>query len=173
MEHNFNRLYASGGEVGKLVRESLFSQYGLGPIETWPDSLCMIMNLIFSCDFPMQILWGRNCTILYNDAFIPICMGKHPRSLGLEGKYAWDEVWESVNPILQKVFDTGIGYRTDDARFFLNRSGYLEETYQSFSYSPIRGKYFISSFLVHHQIRMDKFKEFYVLVRLIHNILKR
>lgn len=63
---------------------------------------------------------------------------KHPWALGRPAAEVWAEIWDVCGPLADKVFNNGEASFLDDVRLFMNRGDYLEETYYSFSYSPIR-----------------------------------
>ncbi len=129
---------AGGGTLGQLIREHNWSRTSLGPIESWPQSLKTSVNLILSSQHPMWIGWGKNATFLYNDAYIQVLsLAKHPWALGRPASEVWAEIWDVCGPLADKVFQKGEASFADDVRLFMNRGDLLEETYYSFSYSPI------------------------------------
>lgn len=85
----------------------------------------------------MQILWGTDYIQFYNDAYIPIAGDKHPTALGQRGEDCWKEVWDFAGPLLDHVMMTGIATWSEDQLLVLNRHGYSEECYFTFSYTPI------------------------------------
>jgi signal transduction histidine kinase len=62
---------------------------------------------------------------------------KHPWALGRPSREVWAEIWPDIGPRIQRVLETGEATWDEDLRLFLERSGYPEETYHTFSYSPI------------------------------------
>ena len=98
-----------GGEMGRLMREKDWSLTPLGPPEGWPQSLRTTINIVLNSPFPMLLFWGKTLKSFYNDAYRPILGddGKHPKILGLNGKEAWDEAWEEVEPMLKVVTEKG------------------------------------------------------------------
>jgi PAS domain S-box-containing protein len=132
---------AGGGEMGRLIREHDWSQTPLGAIGGWPQSLKTAINLILNSQHPMWIGWGADATFLYNDAYIQVLsLAKHPQALGRPAAEVWGEIWDICGPLADKVFQKGEASFVDEVRLFMNRGDYLEETYYSFSYSPIRGE---------------------------------
>ena len=75
--------------------------------------------------------------MLYNDAYAPIISSKHPRALGARGREIFPEVWDTIGPMLTSVLVRGEAVRADDLLLVLDRNGYPEECYFTFSYSPI------------------------------------
>ncbi|HKP56886.1 MAG TPA: ATP-binding protein [Polyangiales bacterium] len=87
----------------------------------------------------MWIGWGPEATFLYNDAYIPVLsLAKHPWALGRPAAEVWAEIWDVCGPLAEKVFRQAEPTFVEDVRLFMNRGDYVEETYYSFSYSPIR-----------------------------------
>lgn len=130
---------SGGGQMGALMRAFDWSTTALGPFEQWPQSLRTSVSICLNSRFPMIVWWGPSLTLIYNDQYIPVLGQKHPeRSLGRAGKECWAEVWDVVGPLLERVMQEGEANWADDLLLFINRSGYLEECYFRFSYSPIR-----------------------------------
>jgi PAS domain S-box-containing protein len=131
--------WLAGGALGRMIREHDWSQTSLGPLDRWPQSLKTALNLILSSQHPMWIGWGSDITFLYNDAYIQVLsLAKHPAALGRPASEVWTEIWDICGPLADKVFQKGEASFVDDVRLFMNRGDFLEETYYSFSYSPIR-----------------------------------
>src|SRR5579883_324639 len=134
-----NDLFAGGGEMGVLMRSIDWSQTPLGPKEQWPQSLRTSVSICLASRFPILIWWGPELVMLYNDAYRPILGSvKHPQAMGQRGKECWPEIWDVIGPMLEGVLSMGEATWSDDQLLLLNRNGYIEECYFTFSYSPIR-----------------------------------
>ena len=131
---------AGGGEMGALIRSFDWSGTALGPIEHWPQSLKTAVSTSLGCAFPIILWWGRELTVLYNDEYRPIFGAKHPGALGQPGARAWAAIWEVIGPMLSQVMERGEATRSRDLLLHIDRHGYPEEAYFSFSYSPIRAE---------------------------------
>lgn len=130
---------AGGGEAGALLRSMDWTKTPLGPVGQWPQSLKTAVNLMLNSQQPMWISWGPEATFLYNDAYISVLsLAKHPWAMGRPSAEVWAEIWDICGPLADKVFRLGEATFVDSVRLFMNRGGFLEETYFSFSYSPIR-----------------------------------
>lgn len=130
---------ADGGQMGTLIRAYDWSTTPLGPMETWPQSLRTAASIVLASGFPMLVLWGRDYIQLYNDAFRPILgTTKHPAALGQRAHDCWSEIWDVLDPLFRGVMDGGDAVWNEDLQFVLDRNGYLEETFFTFSYSAIR-----------------------------------
>ena len=126
-----------GGEMGQLIRTLDWSQTPLGPIAAWPQSLRTTVNLCLASDLPICIIWGRELVQLYNDGYRVICGEKHPRSMGQNFPECWREAW----PVIGAAHDSALAGNTaflEDQHIFLERHGYTEECFFTFSFSPIR-----------------------------------
>ncbi|HVW08484.1 MAG TPA: ATP-binding protein [Bryobacteraceae bacterium] len=132
---------SGGGEMGGRIRAFDWSTHPLGPPENWPQSLKTAVSIILNSQHPMWIGWGAEISFLYNDAYLHVLgLEKHPWALGHPAAEVWAEIWDVCGPLAQRVFDHGEATFVDDVQLFMKRGGSLEETYYSFSYSPIRNE---------------------------------
>ena len=130
---------AGGGAMGALMRSLDWAATPLGPVESWPQSLRTSVSICLTSRFPMLIWWGAELVMLYNDAYRPMLgTTKHPMSMGQRGRDCWPEIWDVIGPMLVGVRATGEATWSDDQLLLLDRNGYVEECYFTFSYSPIR-----------------------------------
>ena len=130
-----------GGVLGSMVREFDWTKTPLGPIEKWPMSLKIAMRILLTSRFAMWMSWGPELTFLYNDAYAKMTLGKkHPWALGKPSREVWKEIWDDIGPRIDRVFKTGQATWDEGLLLFLERSGYREETYHTFSYSPLSGE---------------------------------
>jgi signal transduction histidine kinase len=129
-----------GGALGQLVRAFDWSKTPLGAIEEWPQSLKTIVRTLLTSRFAMWMSWGPELTFLYNDDYARMTLGKkHPWALGKPSQVVWKEIWDDIGPRIRRVLDTGEATWDEALLLFLERSGYREETYHTFSYSPLFG----------------------------------
>ena len=132
-------IFTGGGEMGQLMRSLDWSNSPLGPYENWPQSLRTTISICLSSRFPMLIWWGPELIMLYNDAYRTILGDtKHPQAMGQRGQECWPEIWDIIGPMLLDVMTTGSATWSDNQMLPLERNGYSEECYFTFSYSPIR-----------------------------------
>jgi PAS domain S-box-containing protein len=126
--------------LAKLIRSFDWSKTPLGPMQAWPESLKAVVRVLLTSRFAMWMSWGPELTCLYNDAYAEMTLGKkHPWALGKPSREVWKEIWEDIGPRIQKVLDSGEATWDEALLLFLERSGYREETYHTFSYSPLTG----------------------------------
>jgi hypothetical protein len=132
-------LVVGGGELGALIRAHDWSRTELGPIASWPQSLLTAVDVCLNSRFPMVVFWGPSLLTLYNDAYRPSFGAKHPRVLGAPAATLWPEAWHLLGPMMRQVVESGVPTWSEDQFLLMDRHGFPEETYWTFSYSPIRG----------------------------------
>lgn len=130
--------FIGGGEMGERMRSLDWSKTPVGPVENWPQSLRAGVNMMLNSAFPMFIWWGKEATSFYNDAYIPVLgKAKHPQWLGRSAKGTWQEIWDVIGPLYDKVIATAQPIYSEDLLLLMDRNLPLEETYYTFSYSPV------------------------------------
>ncbi len=132
---------AGGGEMGALMRSKNWRATALGPLEDWPQSLKVSAGICIASRFDLIVWWGPQLIILYNDSYCRTLAGKHPHALGRPGREVYPEIWDVIGPMLEHVLATGEATWSADLLLLLERNGYLEETYHTFSYTPIRNEH--------------------------------
>jgi PAS domain-containing protein len=65
--------------------------------------------------------------------------GKHPSALGQPAAVVWSEIWDDIGPMLTTAMGGVEGTYVEAQLLIMERNGYPEETYYTFSYSPIPG----------------------------------
>ena len=128
---------AGGGEMGALARTVDWSQTAVGPVNAWPQSLRTAVSILLESKFPMLLCWSGDFVQFYNDPFRPILgASKHP-AFGKSARETFPEAWHIIGPLFEQVMrGTAVGF--DDMLVPLDRYGFLEECYFTYSYSPIR-----------------------------------
>lgn len=126
-----------GGEAGALMRAMDWSKTPLGPPSGWPQSLRTSVSIVLASRFPLSIWWGPEYAFLYNDAHALMLGRKHPQALGRPALEVWAEIKDIIGPMLDGVVQTGKATWSADRMLPLERNGFLEECYFTWSYSPI------------------------------------
>ena len=129
---------SGGGEMGALMRSLDWSKTPIGVVTEWPQSLRTAVSICLSSRFPILIWWGPEFVKLYNDAYRPMLGRKHPKAMGQRGVECWPEIWSIIGPMLEGVITRGEATWSEDQLLLLDRNGYVEECYFTFSYSPIK-----------------------------------
>ncbi|MFJ9338747.1 SpoIIE family protein phosphatase [Streptomyces sp. NPDC101733] len=132
-------LFAVDDEVGRNLAQVDWSATPLGPPEGWPQSLRTAVSILLSSRFSMWMAWGPDLTFFCNDAYRRDTLGrKYPWALGRPAGEVWAEIWDDIGPRIEAVTATGKATWDEALMLFLERSGYTEESYHTFSYSPLR-----------------------------------
>ena len=124
--------------MGALMRSLDWTKTPLGPVSSWPQSLRTSVSTCLNSRFAILIWWGPDLVMLYNDAYRDVIQAKHPAALGRPGRECWPEIWSTIRPMLEGVLQSGEATWSNDFLLPLERNGYPEECYFTFSYSPIR-----------------------------------
>ncbi len=110
-----------------------WSKTPLGPASQCPQSLRTVLNILLNSRFAMWMAWGKDLTFFYNDAYRPTLGIKHPWALGSPAPEVWAEIWHDIGPRIDKVMTTGESTYEERLLLILERSGFPEETYHTFS----------------------------------------
>ena len=130
-------LFAGGGDMGARMRSLDWFASPLGPVEQWPQSLKTTVRIMLTSRQPMWVWWGEELINLYNDVYRPILGGKHPEALGQPASCVWREIWDQVAPRVESAMLKNEGTYDESLLMIMERNGYPEETYYTFSYSPV------------------------------------
>src|SRR4029077_15158338 len=130
-------LFAGGGEMGRRIREFDWGRHPLGPQALWPQSLKTLVRVMLDSRYAMWMLWGPQLTFFCNDAYLPTGGIKRDWVLGARSDKVWEEIWPDIGPRIRQVLEQGQSTWDEGLLLFLERSGFPEETYHTFSYSPV------------------------------------
>ncbi|WP_290051957.1 SpoIIE family protein phosphatase [Amycolatopsis solani] len=132
-------MFAADDEVGGDLARVDWTSTPLGVPAGWPQSLRTAVSILLSSRFSMWMAWGPELTFFCNAAYRRDTLGrKYPWALGRPASEVWAEIWDDIGPRIQTVLSTGKATWDEALLLFLERSGYPEETYHTFSYSPLR-----------------------------------
>lgn len=132
------QVFSGGGELGERIRSFDWSSTPMGPISMWPQSLKTAVRILITSRYSMWMGWGPDLIFFYNDAYARQTLGKkHPWALGKPARVVWAEIWADLDSRVRTVTETGQATWDEGLLLFLERSGYSEETYHTFSYSPL------------------------------------
>jgi PAS domain S-box-containing protein len=131
-------LLKGGGTMGTLMRAHDWSTSPLGEPRDWSQSLVSVVGLLLNSKFPMFVAWGEKLGFLYNDSYAEILGAKHPAALGASFKQIWGEIWEDILPLIDAALSGEATYR-ENLPLLMQRKGYEEQTWFTFSYSPVFG----------------------------------
>jgi PAS domain S-box-containing protein len=120
-----------------LVQGHEWHRTPLGPAGSWPTPLRLYADLMLASRQPMFIAWGPELTFLYNDAYAAILGSRHPEALGRPFEQVWSDIWSQIGPLVKRIL-AGEAVWVEDLRIPMQRNGFAEEAWFSFSYTPLR-----------------------------------
>lgn len=130
-------IFAGDSEMAARMRSHDWSQTPLGAVETWFQSLRTAVGITLTSRQPMFVWWGDDLINLYNDAYSIFLRSKHPAALGQPASYVWQEIWDQLEPRIESTIRQNEGTFDEAFLFIMERNGFPEETYVTFSYSSI------------------------------------
>gem|GEM_PF-5300780 len=123
--------------MGERIASFDWSKTPVGPLQDWPQSLRATVKTLVGSRYPMILLWSDSYIQIYNDAYTNLIGNKHPDALGRSIRDTQAESWETIGPMIRHVMTTGTPNWVPAQMLALTRSGYIEETYFSLSYSAV------------------------------------
>ncbi len=131
-------VFRADPEIGRDLAAVDWESTPLGPVDGWPQSLRTAVDILLASRFPMWMAWGPQLTFFCNAAYRRDSLrDKYPWALGRPADEVWSEIWPEVGPRVDSVLSTGTATWDDALMLLLERSGYREETFHTFSYSPL------------------------------------
>jgi signal transduction histidine kinase/ActR/RegA family two-component response regulator len=131
---------ASGGgaaETGRMLLSTDWAATPLGPMDQWPQALRIAVSICLNSRFPMFVWWGPKAINIYNDAYIPVLGQRHPQAFGKPAKESWAEIWDIVGTQHKLVMERGEPTWNERVLLVMERNGFREDTWFTWSYSPI------------------------------------
>ena len=123
--------------MSALIEAFDWTTTSAGARSAWPATLRTMVDVMLASRFPMLVFWGRDYIQIYEQCLYLAARQRHPAALGEAAEQCWPEIWETVETLLDGVVDSGEATWAEDLEFVLERNGYPERAYFTFSYSPI------------------------------------
>jgi signal transduction histidine kinase/DNA-binding response OmpR family regulator len=134
---NLSTVFPGESQMARRMRNFDWSATPLGAPEAWSRNLRTSVRIILTSRHPMFVWWGGQLINLYNDDYGDFLHRKHPWALGRPAAEVWPEVWDQVRPRVEFARRRDAGTYDEALPFVMHRKGYPEETYVTFSYSPV------------------------------------
>ncbi|KAK2589752.1 hypothetical protein QQS21_012572 [Conoideocrella luteorostrata] len=123
----------------KFAKTCDWASTSLGPMIDWPADLRTMSSLIMATPHPAAMYWGSDNVIIYNEAYVSLAGKKHPQLMGSTYIGGWPEIWNEIKPIFDSAWESGESTMKHDNCLFINREGFLEETFFSWAIVPLIG----------------------------------
>lgn len=117
-------------------RQTDWSQTPLGDMASWSPELRCVVNMTLNDSYPAILFWGNDAIMVYNEAYTQLLGVLHP-CMGRSAHTHASDYWPTLTPLLDHINATGNSLREHDVPFFIDRHGFLEETYWSFQFTPV------------------------------------
>ncbi|GAA4309075.1 hypothetical protein GCM10023162_13990 [Klenkia terrae] len=108
----------------------------IGAPETWSPTLRSAISTAMNTRFGMLVMAGPELVMVYNDAYAPLMGALHP-AMGRPLPEVWADEWPTLAPMVEQVVTEQVANHFEDFLLMSSRNGFLEETYFTFSYSPL------------------------------------
>ncbi|MFI7545392.1 PP2C family protein-serine/threonine phosphatase [Actinoplanes sp. NPDC049599] len=129
--------FAAAGTLRDAYRRVDWAATSIGPAATWSPALLAAVDLMLHTRAPVTLFWGPDDVLIYNEAYAPMIGDKHPAALGAPAGQVFAEIWDTIGPMLATVHAGDGAIWVEDLRLLMNRRGFLEETFFTFSYSAV------------------------------------
>ncbi|KAL2070764.1 hypothetical protein VTL71DRAFT_13790 [Oculimacula yallundae] len=123
-----------------FARSVNWAETPLGDMKTWSREFRQIACLLMAHPFPLALFWGAELTVVYNKAYADTVAGlKHPKLMGTGFRGPFKELWDSVGPIFNECRKTGKSVAVYNQMLPIERQGFVEETFYTWSLTPLYG----------------------------------
>ncbi|KAJ8106956.1 hypothetical protein OPT61_g9196 [Boeremia exigua] len=139
----------------KYFRDTDWAQTPLGDLRCWSSELRCMVNMMLNDSYPAILFWGEEAVMIYNEAYIQLLGVLHP-CMGKSARIHTGNHWPTFTPIIEHIKKTGTSLREHDVALFIDRHGFLEETYWSFQFKPVLDKEGRITSYYHHLFETTK-----------------
>jgi serine phosphatase RsbU (regulator of sigma subunit) len=129
--------FAAAGTLRDAYRRVDWASTSVGPVASWSPALLAAVDLTLHTRAPVTLFWSPDDVLIYNEAYVPMIGDKHPRALGAPAERVFTEIWDTIGPMLASVRAGDGAIWVENLRLLMERRGFLEETYFTFSYSAV------------------------------------
>lgn len=128
---------AKESEIAALICSFDWAASLLGPPQSWPPTLRILATNILVSKVPMMVSWGPHLLSIYNDAYRKLFLGnKHPAAFCQPYADIWPEVWPELGAVIERGWAGETTFH-ENTPFTVQRRGYKEQVWVTFSHSPV------------------------------------
>jgi serine phosphatase RsbU (regulator of sigma subunit) len=132
-------VFEAAGSLRELYAAVDWAATPLGPVADWSPTLIATVRMALRTRFAVALMWGPEYVLVYNEAYVRMIADKHPAALGTPAHDVFPEIWDTIGPMLDEAAAGERATWVTDLKLLMDRHGYLEETFFTFSYSAVAG----------------------------------
>ena len=129
-----------GGRIGALIAARDWSATSLGALDTWPGAVKSLLASWLDSPQAMFVAWGEDLRFFFNEAYLPFLGARGAAVIGQPFAEVWPEIWADIEPIVRQAL-AGQGARFEEMPLEMQRNGYAEPTWWTFTYMPLRDEH--------------------------------
>jgi len=99
----------------------------LGAMSNWSLSLQQSTHMMLADNRPTCLQWGPDRVMIYNEAYMNLITGSHPRAMGLKYSQALPTTSSVIEPIFSRCTDFRETVPVPEIEIYMERKGFLEE----------------------------------------------
>jgi hypothetical protein len=121
-----------------LFRATDWARNGLGPFDSWSDTLRLFTGFVMADSRAACLWWGPGAVAIYNTHFAPMCASVHPTLMGSTYAEGFPELWPAIRGLFEESKRIGEGQNvSSNEPLLVERNGWREEAFFSGSFVPI------------------------------------
>ncbi|KAG9626916.1 putative histidine kinase-like protein M3YPp, partial [Aureobasidium melanogenum] len=123
----------------RLFRATKWEYSLLGPVQSWGTALRLYTYQVFADKRPSCVYWGPQQVAIYNEGFAIAADGAHPFLMAHTFAEAFPEICDDIMPVFETAKKTKQDCPVIEIPLMIRRNGFLEETYFTGNFTPLRG----------------------------------
>ena len=131
------RFLPSRSLLAGLISARDWSATPVGPAPAWPSAIKSVLASWLDSPQAMFVAWGPELQFFFNEAYLPFLGARGADVVGQPFHEVWPEIWDQVEPIVRDAL-AGDGRRYEEMPLLMQRNGYPEQTWWTFTYMPLR-----------------------------------
>ncbi len=129
--------FAEGGLTGREMAAYNWADHPLGLPQHWDPLLFAMVNTLLGSAESSYLVWGEEMWFFSNDAYRPVLGPRVADAVGTTLPMLWADAWPAVRSMAGRAM-AGEASSVSDYHIRMARYGVPEDTWWTFSYSPVR-----------------------------------
>ncbi|KAI1771018.1 hypothetical protein F4818DRAFT_450106 [Hypoxylon cercidicola] len=130
-------LKPSTASIHQLFRDVDWSKSAVGPMANWDLELRHMARFLLADTSPAVLFWGNQCSIIYNEAYLPMLGNRHPDAMGMAASNVLSSIWDQLVRAISRQRQTGRTETCEGTMLLAENNGYLEEIYFDWKLVPV------------------------------------